>query len=186
VRTALILLAACGGPATEAPPPVDHGDSTPAALADENAFRPSYGKSELQSAIIAERAKEATAERDAATRPEDLAVRRRFIAALEACQDRGHACPPRLDEPAWTWSGEGDPTLEVAVRFDLADWQKVAAELHGRACACRTLACVDGIGDAIDQLSARPMPDVQADETATQSITWARECLFRLRGRSQL
>jgi hypothetical protein len=36
---------------------------------------------------------------------------------------------------------------------------------------------------AIEQVESRPMPDVQGDETATQSITWARECLFRLRGK---
>lgn len=168
------------------PPPVDHGDTTPAPPLDDTAYRPTYGKPELQNAIISERAKEAAAERDPAARPEDLAVRRRFIAALEACQENGRACPPRLDEPAWTWSGEGDPKLDVEVRFALGDWQKVTAELHGRACACRTMACVDGIGEALDALSTRPMPEVQGDEAATQSITWARQCLFYLRGRSKL
>jgi hypothetical protein len=35
---------------------------------------------------------------------------------------------------------------------------------------------------AIDRLEKRPMPDVQADDDATLSITRARDCLYRLRG----
>ena len=29
------------------------------------------------------------------------------------------------------------------------------------------------------------MPAVQGDEVASQSVTWARECLFRLRGKKR-
>jgi hypothetical protein len=78
--------------------------------------------------------------------------------------------------------GSTDPKLDTALRFDVASWQKLSAELFGRACACRTLACVDSMFVAIEGLETRPMPDVQADETASQSITRARECLYRLRG----
>ena len=120
---------------------------------------------------------------------DDLAVRRRFIASLEACEASGRYCPPRLDDPPWAFDPDPDvpqpPKLDTPLRFDLASWQKVSAELHGRACACRTLSCVDSMTVAIEQLEPRPMPDVQGDETATQSITWARECLFRLRGKKR-
>jgi len=180
--------------------PVAHSE-----LADEDRFTPSYGKPELSKALIAERAAEATAEktvgeleaqasakdlRDAAddrllVAQADLAVRRRFIAALEACEASGRWCPPRLDDPPWAFDVEGDkpPPLDAPLHFELAPWRAIAAELHGRACACRTLACVDGVGIAIDQLEAKPVKDVLGDDAATLSITRARECLFRLRGK---
>lgn len=162
---------------------------------------PSYGKGELQRALERERGAEATAERvlaelEASERATDdqrrvaaadLGVRRRFIAALETCERTGADCPPRLDEPPWSY--DPDPPAPIAppvtanLRFDLASWRTLAAELHGRACACRTLACVDSLGVAIDQLEPRPMPDVQGDEVASLSITRARTCLFRLRGK---
>ena len=203
VRASLILLAACSGPAAFKPPVAspDQGDTTHAELATDDNFKPSYGKADIEKALIAERGKEASAER-AITELEargsdasdeqlrsavaDLAVRRRFIASLEACQETGRTCPPRLDEPAWTFDvvGTANPPLDVPLRFDLSSWQRVTAELHGRACACRTLDCVDSVGVAIDQVETRPMAEVQGDETASQSLTWARECLFRLRGRA--
>ncbi len=169
-------------------------------LADEVLYRPTYGKAELQRALITERGAEAKGE-SAVSELEakegyddrlrfaqaDLAVRRRFIASLEACESVGRYCPPRLDDPPWAFDPDPDvqqpPKLDTPLRFDLASWQKVAAELHGRACACRTLSCVDSMSVAIDQLESRPMPDVQGDDTATQSVAWARECLFRLRGK---
>jgi hypothetical protein len=76
--------------------------------------------------------------------------------------------------------------MTAALRFDLDSWRGLAAELHGRACACRTLACVDSVGIAIDQLETRPMPEVQSDDAATTAITRARECLFRLRGKAPM
>lgn len=200
MRTLLCLaLLGCGGSAR---PPAhgggDTGISTHEGLAPEDEYQPSYGKADLERALIAERAAEATGEKQvmdadfkgdedaklAATA--DLAVRRRFIASLERCQATGRTCPPRLDEPAWTYdpSADADPKLDTPLRFDVADWQKVAAELHGRACACRTAACVSSMNDAIDRLEARPMQDVRGDETASLSLTRARECLTRLAGRA--
>ena len=209
MRQALLVLcvAACGGPTTTTFKPrvatPDQGDTTPAVLADESNYKPSYGKADLEQALIAERGKQATAERviteleargaelsddQMRTAVADLGVMRRFIESLEACQDSGRTCPPRLDEPGWTFDYAADkpppPPLDAPLRYDLADWRKVAAELHGRACACRTLACVDSVGVAIDQVEGGPMPDVRGDETASQSITWARECLYRLRGKA--
>ncbi len=179
-------------------------------LAEPDDYQPSYGKPEVERALITERGVEAALETKitqmqanvdaqldrvvaqtlddqlrAATA--DLAVRRQFIAMLEACDRDGQLCPPRLDEPTWKFDPESDsadPPLDAALRFDLADWQRITAELHGRACACRTLACVDSMGVAIDRLETRPMHDVQGDETASESITRARQCLFRLRGRA--
>lgn len=157
-------------------------------MAGDEDVVPSYGKPDLEKALIAERGAEATNERRVAEAEAkgddeglriataDLAVRRRFIVALETCQASGRLCPPRLDDPG--------VALDPNPRFDLADWQKLAAELHGRACACRTLACIDTLDDSIDQLEPRPMEDVRGDEQASVEITRARECLFRLRGKT--
>lgn len=180
-----MTLAACGSPRAshvETPPPGPHSE-----LAGDDDVKPTYAKAELEKALIAERGAEATNERrvseaeangdDEALRiaTADLGVRRRFITALEHCQDSGHLCPPRLDDPG--------VTLDPNPRFDLADWQKLAADLHGRACACRTLACIDTLDDSINQLELRPMQDVRGDAQASAEITGARECLFRLRGK---
>jgi hypothetical protein len=191
------------------PPPVEPAAPGAAALAEEELYKPSYGAPELQKALIAERGLEATGERrvaelearqvDAAAEAApaiddqlrvaaaDLAVRRRFIATLEACEAAGRLCPPRLDDPPWAFDPDPEqstpPPLTAALRFDLDSWRSLAAELHGRACACRTIACVDSVGVAIDQLETRPMPEVQSDDAALSAITRARECLFRLRGK---
>ena len=206
VASAFLLCAACpGGGGTQTTggttlvPDPPHG-----SLADEDLFVPSYGKAELQKALIAERGAEATGEKNVTeletkatdTAGEDrlrvamadLAVRRRFIASLEACEASGHACPPRLDDPVWSWDPDAPgpkqpPPVDADLRFDVASWQKLSAELFGRACACRTIYCVDGMTAAIDELESRPMPDVQGDEAASLSITRARECLFRRRGK---
>ena len=221
----LWLLAAflgCGGGSTTAPrlldEPISHSQ-----LADDDRFVPAYGKPELQKALIAERGAEATGERAVgelqarqgeSTRVADedrlrvamadLAVRRRFIVSLEACEAEGRWCPPRLDEPTFGFDPDPDqvtpPPVDAPLRFDLESWRTLAAELHGRACACRTMTCVDAMGVAIDQLERqsredqdgraraklepKPVPEVQGDEPASLSITRARECLFRLRGKS--
>jgi hypothetical protein len=192
----MALLAACthgSTPATRTGG--DTGVITHESLAGDDDYQPSYGKPELEKALIAERAAEATDEKNAAD-PEgsggqdaaaDLAVRRRFIASLEACQASGHTCPPRLDDPAWSYdpASNVDPRLDAPLRFDLEDWQKMAAELHGRACACRTVSCVDSMEVAIAHLEPRPMQDVRGDATASLSITRARECLMRLGGKAR-
>jgi len=195
------FLAACGTPPAHRP----GGQS--AAVADEHGegggggeerFVPSYGKPELEQALATERAALDKADAALAQLAEtgtddqlrvataDAGVRRRYVAALSACRDDGRWCPPRLDEPAWAFDDEagGAPPLDAALRFDVVGWRAIASELHGRACACRTLACVDSMTVAIDVLEARCTPDVDGDETAAQSVTWARECLFRLRGRA--
>jgi hypothetical protein len=199
VWVVLAFLGCSGGPSR--PPPADPVDPALGQLADEDLYKPAYGKPELQRALITERGAEATGERlvaelEAGTGTDDrlrvaiadLAIRRRFIASLEACERSGQSCPPRLDDPPWAFDPDPDggpqaPKLDAPLRFDLTSWQKIAVELHGRACACRTIACVDSMSVAIDQLEARPMADVQGDEAASQSITRARECLFRLRGK---
>jgi hypothetical protein len=201
-----LVCAGCPGPAATRPPPGDPGDATHSTLADFDIERPSYGKAELQKALIAERGIEATLERRVAelearepgpgpddqlrVAAADLAVRRRFIVTLEACESAGRWCPPRLDDPPWAYDPDpdqpADPPLSAALRFDLDSWRTIAAELYGRACACRTLACVDSLGAAIDELEQRPMPTVQGDDQAAAEITRARECLFRLRGKSAM
>lgn len=165
------------------------------AFADDE-VKPTYEVADLRQALTAERAALAAAEQRVSELADtgggdplrvaraDAGVRARFVASLESCAATGRLCPPRLDEPAWTFDVEAsaEPALDVPLRFDLASWRNVAAELHGRACACRTLACVDSLFVAIERLETRPMPDVQADETASLSITHARDCLYRLRG----
>ncbi len=178
-------------------------DTAPGSFAPVDAFVPTYGKAELQKALFAERGAEATADRvvgelevkvvDGPTNDRwriaraDLDVRRRFIRSLETCESSRIDCPPRLDDPTWSYDPDPDtvvaPKVDADLRFDLGSWQKLSAEMFGRACACRTLACVDSVGVAIDQLETRPMPAVQGDEAASLSITRARECLFRLRGK---
>jgi len=199
-------------PAAVGPPPADPGDAPHSALAADDSDKPAYGKPELQKALIADRAAEATLERrvaelearepdaggrdTAATADQlriaaaDLAVRRRFIATLEVCESSGRWCPPRLDDPPWSFDPDADqptdPPLTATLRFDLDSWRTVAAELYGRACACRTLGCIDSLGVAIDQLETRPMREVQSDDLAATAITRGRECLFRLRGRAPI
>lgn len=195
------FLAGCGGPRATA-----HGaGEEPVAIgafAEDDRFVPSYGTAELSRALQTERGAEATGERIVAeleatgtadqlrVAVADLAVRRRFIATLEACERDGRWCPPRLDDPAWSFDPDPDrpapPPMTAQLRFDLASWRVLADELFGRACACRTLACVDSVGVAIDQLEPRPMPEVQGDDVASLAITRARECLFRLRGRARI
>ena len=203
----LVVLAACGASATATPPAAP--EPAHSTLAEEDLYKPSYGKPELSRALISERGAEATGERvvaelearaASAAAPAvddqlrvalaDLAVRRRFIATLEACQAAGRLCPPRLDDPAWSFDPDpdrsGDPPMTSVLRFDVESWRGLAAELFGRACACRTIACVDSVGVAIDLLEKRPMPHVLSDETASVSVTRARECLFRLRGKAAI
>ena len=208
-----IALAGCGGPQVAEPTSGSARDvnlTTGATLAADEDDHPAYSRAELEQALIAERGAEATGERkvgdlsaaldagsgDAGAANDalrvasaDLTVRRQFIAALEDCQQNRHRCPPRLDEPRWTWdpnaptADPSKPPLDAPLRFDLDDWRKVADELHGRACACRTIGCVDSIGTTIDLLEPRPMQDVRGDDAASAAITAARECLFRLRGK---
>jgi hypothetical protein len=196
-RVAIALVAvSCGGPqrADVAGRDQSANLATGATLApaDDEEPPPSYDAAALEQALIAERGAEAADEArlgDSIESDPDLAVRKRFIASLESCQASRHHCPPRLDDPAWTWDPMAagvdttKPPLDAPLRFDVDDWRAIAGELHGRACACRTLACVDSLDVTIELLEARPMADVQGDEAASASITGARECLFRLRGK---
>jgi hypothetical protein len=202
----LAVLVGCSGAATMRPPPDEPGQPSHSVLADDDSYQPAYSKAELQNALSAERDAAAGADRrvsdlearpsDAATQDQlrvaiaDLAVRRRFIATLEACEAAERWCPPRLDDPPWAFDPDpdrpADPPTTAPLRFDIESWRALAAELHGRACACRTISCVDSVGVAIDQLERRPSTEVQGDELAAISVTRARECLFRLRGKSAM
>lgn len=196
MRRLALLLAFFGCKSGSAPGGVSDVPVVHATISDDDLYKPSYDKAELQRAVASERTAAAAAEQWVHQLEEngdydqlryalaDLAVRRRFVASLEACAAHGMTCPPRLDDPAWSYDVEGsaDPKLDAPLRFDAESWQKVSAELFGRACACRTIACVDSMFAAIDRLETRPMPDVQDDDIALQSIVRARECLYRLRG----
>jgi hypothetical protein len=185
----------CTAPAQALPPPAAPAPAAHTTLAEEDSYKPTYGKAELSRALIAERGAEATLERrvgeleakrdampgtafDPAVEDQlrvataDLAVRRRFIASLEVCESAGRWCPPRLDDPPWAYDPDPDPPaqaseppLSAPLRFDLDSWRTVAAELYGRACACRTIACVDSVGVAIDELEPRAMPAVSSATT---------------------
>lgn len=188
----LLVLAACKHGST---PATTEYEEARTALAADDEPAPPYDGAALQKALIAERAGEAGDERRVAEAEgdssqlsialADLAVRRRFIRTLEVCESKRRLCPPRLDDPAWPYTAdsEGDPKLDVPLRFDLASWQQVTAELHGRACACRTLACLDSMEVALARLESRPTEEVQADDAAIGSITRARACMALLRGR---
>ncbi len=196
MRRLALLLALIGCKSGSAPGGVADVPAVHATISDDDLYQPSYDKAELSRAVSAERAAADAAEKRVRELEDsgdydtvryaqaDLAVRRRFVASLEACAAHGMTCPPRLDDPAWSYDVESniDPKLDAPLRFDAASWQKVSAELHGRACACRTITCVDSMFAAIDRLETRPMPDVQEDDTALLSIVRARDCLYRLRG----
>lgn len=198
----LALLLALGACRTGSAPagPSDTPTGARASLAGDDEPTPIYSRAELERALTRERAADASGERRVAELEAsddqdawrqavaDLAVRRRFIATLELCEASARHCPPRLDEPAWRYAldSESDPELDVPLRFDRDSWQKVAGELHGRACACRTLSCVETLEVAIARLEVRPTDEVQGDEPATLSITRARECLLYLVGKRRL
>lgn len=202
----LAVAAACTGGGGARPTTAEPDDQPHTMLAAEDSYKPAYGKHELQKALIDERAAEATDERKVADLEAaqadapgadqlrvalaDLAVRRRFIQTLEACDASGRLCPPRLDDPPWAYDPDpdraSDPPMTAALRFDLEGWRGLAAELHGRSCACRTIACVDGVEVAIHELELRTAPAIQGEEIAATSITRARECLSRLRGKSAI
>lgn len=201
---ALLAFLGCSGGTQNRTGVTTTPETSPENFAPDDPYVPTYGKAEIQKALFAERAAEATADRivtelegkvvDGPTNDRwriaraDLEVRRRFIQSLESCEASQRNCPPRLDDPTWSYDPDPDvpvaPKVDSDLRFDLGSWQKLSAELFGRACACRTIACVDSMGVVIDQLEQRPMPAVQGDETASLSITRARECLFRLRGKA--
>ena len=200
------LLVGCGAPASRpasrAPDASGAGLAT-GAFADDDVTTPDYGDAGLQRTLSGEYVAAAASERhvteletagadDASderlrTARRDLAVRRRFIAALESCRASRRACPPQLDEQPFVFDPDARPAvpplLTAPLRFDVDAWRQVARELHDRACACRTGACVDGISAAIEQLEHRPSPEVAGDEQASGAITHARECLLVLRGR---
>jgi hypothetical protein len=199
------MLSACGGPtsvstagATEPggagagsdQPVSDPNLATHETFLTEDDIAPSgYGRPDLDRAIAAEHAALDTADTALATLANDpkpdRGVRQRFVATLESCRDSNRRCPPRLDDRPFAYdpASDKDPKLDTPLRFDLEDWRNVTAELHERACACRTLACVDAVDAAMNALEARPMPQVTADDAAITSLTRARACAMRLRGR---
>lgn len=203
------LLAACGAPAsrpTSTLPGASGAGPATGAFAEADVTAPPYGDAELQRTLSGEYVAAAAAERQVTeletagavdatderlrTARRDLAVRRRLIATLESCRATRQACPPLLDEQPFVFDPDASPAvpppLTAPLRFDVDTWRQIARELHGRACACRTGACVDGIGAAIEQLEPRPRPEVAGDELASGALTHARECLLVLRGKRRL
>jgi hypothetical protein len=180
-----LALAACGSTTPQAGTGADVITYHKAELSEDDEPPPKYHRSDLDDVLEAERAKVAAMsdeDRD------NILVRKRFIETLELCKATGTNCPPRIDEPAWTFEADSDvdPKLETPLRFDVDSWRKVSTELHGRACACRTIGCIDTLEVAIQRLEVRPMPDVQSDDFAATEIVRARDCLARLRGRHAL
>lgn len=182
----LLALGACG-PGT--PPQAGTGADVityhKAEMSDDEEPPPKYHRSDLEDVLDAERAKVAAmSEEDR----DNILVRKRFIETLELCKATGTYCPPRIDDPvlAFDVDGDSDPKLESPLRFDVDSWRKVSTELHGRACACRTVGCIDTLEVAIQRLEVRPMPDVQSDDLAAVEIVRARDCLARLGGRHTL
>lgn len=196
----LALVACTRGSAPSHPSPESPERHTTLAPPLEDEPSPPYDRAAIANALTVERAAEARDERvltDAEASGDgdrlrvaraNLAVRRRFIATLELCEAHGRLCPPVLDDaplrPAL--ASYAEPDNASGLRFDLESWRAIAVEVQGRACACRSVSCIETLDDLIDQLEVRPMPDVRADETASESLTRARECLFRLRGKRAL
>src|ERR1041385_6214814 len=115
IRPALALagcLVACGG--TPARPAVTPVADTAHEFADEP-VKPTFDKAALDAALATERDKQTALEQQIAALEavptvddqlrsalDELGVRRRFIATLQACAATGRDCPPRLDAPAGT------------------------------------------------------------------------------------
>jgi hypothetical protein len=206
------VLSACGGTTSVsgagATQPAGAGAGQPVSdpnlathdvfLTEDDVAPSRYGRTDLDRVIAAEHAALDTADAALATlandpKPDDAlagaladrGVRQRFVATLESCRDSNRRCPPRLEDRPFTYdlASDKDPKLDVPLRFDLEDWRNVTAELNERACACRTLACVDALDAAMNALETRPMPQVSEDDAAATSLTRARACAMRLRGR---
>ena len=109
------VAAACSGPQRADVSGRDESANlaTGATLAPVDEPPPSYTKDQLEQALITERGAEAADEQHVTASPDDyalaadLAVRRRFIESLESCQAANRHCPPRLDDPKWTWDQIG-------------------------------------------------------------------------------
>ncbi len=136
---------ACGGPNTfKPPPPGDHGTHG-SELADDDEYKPPTARPRLDRALITERGLEAAAERimgelEAAGNIEkleaargDLAVRRRFIATLEACAASKRKCPPRRADPPFALVIDGRATPPPA-RHSAALRSRGLAEGHRWSC----------------------------------------------------
>jgi len=141
-----LALAACTHGSSAPRTPTEEPGAHSSFVADDEP-PPAYDKAAISKALIAERAAEARGERAVAdaeasdnadgliTARADLAVRRRFIAMLERCEEDGRLCPPRLDEPPWPYpvDSDADPKLDVPLRFDDASWPRGAAAPRGPA-----------------------------------------------------
>src|ERR1700733_14361185 len=135
------VAAACGGPQRAEIPGRDDSANltTGATLApqDDDEPRPSYTKDQLERARTAGGGPEAPDEQRVPASPDDaalaadLAVRRHFIESLESCQAANHQCPPRLDDPKWTWDPTSSaidpdkPPISSPLRFDLDSRPKI-------------------------------------------------------------
>lgn len=160
--------------------------------------QPTYGRQEMERVLVEERQAHAAAAAVLASLMEqrgksveislklaDLGVQERYLEALESCRARGVWCPPRLGM-AWTIREDQDVpvSLDAEVRFDLASWRALTAELWARGCDCRSMACVDAMTQTIDALELQPTPEVRGDHEASAALTGARTCLWRLRGKA--
>jgi hypothetical protein len=196
----LLTLCACSHGSASAPSVASDVQVHTSMASDDESPAP-YGAAELQKALVAEREELSRAEQERSDTEREagdddhlrvlianLGVRRRFLQTLELCVANRKMCPPRLQEEPWSYAvdSDTDPALDVPLRFDLESWRKIAGELHERACACRTIDCLDSIDAAIARLEVRPMPEVQSDDPAAISITRARDCSMRLRGKRAL
>lgn len=188
-RSLLLLALTLGGCRSSSVQQAGTGGDTityhKAELSDEGEPPPKYTRNDLEDVLGAERTKlAAMSDEDR----DNMLVRKRFVETLETCKASGYYCPPRIDDPAWNYEADSDadPKLDSPLRFDVDSWRRLSTELHGRACACRTIGCIDTLEVAIQRLEVRPMPDVQSDDFAAVEIVRARDCLARLRGRRML
>lgn len=188
-------LVGCGGAPVER-----YVEPTKATPVDPEAVEvvPTYSRQEMERVLAEERQAHTAAQAVLASLMEqrgrsveialklaDVGVQARYLEGLEACRARGVWCPPKLGM-AWTIREEQavPVSLDAEVRFDLTSWRALASELWARGCDCRSMTCVDAMTQTIDELEKQPMPEVQGDPEAAASITAARTCLWRLRGKA--
>ncbi|MEZ4368967.1 MAG: hypothetical protein R2939_22205 [Kofleriaceae bacterium] len=192
MRTAAVLLALAGcassaAPRTRTPVVDDHAAVAPELPAELGYRRPQLAAALAAAELAAQAATQrwqaalVAGEREPWRLAADAGVARGRVTLLSTCADTGQACPPALA------AGEPVPEVEASAPREPADalaveaWRERAGRARAEACACTTVACVDGWTEELRRLE-RVVPSAsQADAEAATHVTAARACLGTLR-----
>jgi len=187
----LAAVAACGGTPgsrTGPPAPATDDDGAPPPLPTTLTYqRPQLATAHAAAEVAAQAAEAA---RDAATEGADLPalilaarVLRNRVSLLAQCAATAADCPPILTTSLPVPAIDPDDDLAARSIGDVAAWRAWATAAYAEACACATIACVDGWTESLRRHELGTLADLQGDELAAQAITTARVCLTHLRQR---